>query len=70
MPAKDLGRKNRIVLVESNFVGIEVGSLTFLGPTQNANHLALAVDLKNTARHCVTHVEKVVRGDEQAEGVP
>ena len=45
-------------------------ALAWFGPIQYAYGLAFAVDFQNAARDCIAHVDEMIAGDEEAEGVP
>src|SRR5712691_9795163 len=70
MPAEDFSREDRTITPDSDFVGIEVRPLARLRSRETAQHLALGIDLQDTARYGVGHVQEVVGSDHQAKGMP
>src|SRR5229473_3423165 len=70
MPAEDFSGEDRTITPDSDFVGIEVRPLARLRSRETAQHLALGIDLQDTARYGVGHVQEVVGSDHQAKGMP
>ena len=52
--------------VHSNQVRIEMPALVRRRSIQDADNLALTVDLQNSASNCVSHVDEMIRRNEEA----
>jgi hypothetical protein len=65
-PWQDFSRKNGFVFIQRNLVGIEMPTHVRFRSIQYAYDLAFMVDFQNAARDRVTHVDKMIPGDEEA----
>src|SRR5262249_2504432 len=69
-PTQYFGGEDRTVASEGDLVRIEVGPFPRRPSRERAHGLAFGVDLQDAARDRVGHVEEMVGGDRQAEGMP
>lgn len=68
-PIHHIRRENGAVLVERKLVWIAEASRTTAPLAVGAENPAISIQLQNTTRYRIRHVDGVVRSDEQLKGV-